>query len=422
MATSILPSNPSKLMPQRYDDDSLPVRDHAVKPGANKGGDGVDNKVRASVLDQMTRAEHKTEKGASSGAPTLLQPPEHPNGEQDTRIRELLGEMLADPKLDRQLTAFLDKFERDHGAHRPHDRERKQRAEQGDIPFNILDLAPNGIAMMVLAITLMTRLSIADNALSNKMTVVSFDATKASAAAMEREGQDIMASSISQAVFQTGITAVGARMSYKGIADERGALKNTGAKLSKLKAEGSSIKGALAAHNKATGVTPDGDELTHLKTKPAAGQNGEAAAAGAAEEGGDTIKVEDSNKRLSPEHHAVLSSRLQKIETEADELDLALNDSKLQARNNQTTGDVMMRTSQVVGNIASSSGQYAAAVERSDSQIAQAGSRVATSSSDESREMSSKARNILQDLVHMMDSITQSKAAAAGAIAGNIRI
>lgn len=86
----------------------------------------------------------------------------------------------------------------------------KEQAEQGK-PFDISGMAPNGAALMVAAIVLMSALRTADNTLSSKLSLVGFDATKATAASMVREGVANLSSSIAQGVGQMAITGVGAK-------------------------------------------------------------------------------------------------------------------------------------------------------------------------------------------------------------------
>lgn len=93
----------------------------------------------------------------------------------------------------------------------------------------------------------------------------------------------------------------------------------------------------------------------------------------------------------------------------------------LNARRQEMTGDAIMRNSMAVGSIAGSSGQYAATLERSEQQISQASNRVAGSASDDVRESARKASSLIQEILKIMESISQSKMTTMAAVAGNIR-
>lgn len=93
----------------------------------------------------------------------------------------------------------------------------------------------------------------------------------------------------------------------------------------------------------------------------------------------------------------------------------------LNARRQEMTGDAIMRNSMAVGSIAGSSGQYAATLERSEQQISQASNRVAGTASDDVRESARKANSLIQEILKIMESISQSKMTTMAAVAGNIR-
>lgn len=93
----------------------------------------------------------------------------------------------------------------------------------------------------------------------------------------------------------------------------------------------------------------------------------------------------------------------------------------LNARRQEMTGDAIMRNSMAVGSIAGSSGQYAATLERSEQQISQASNRVAGTASDDVRESVRKANSLIQEILKIMESISQSKMTTMAAVAGNIR-
>ncbi|HCZ4708601.1 TPA: type III secretion system translocon subunit SctB [Salmonella enterica subsp. enterica serovar Saintpaul str. CFSAN004144] len=91
------------------------------------------------------------------------------------------------------------------------------------------------------------------------------------------------------------------------------------------------------------------------------------------------------------------------------------------ARSQKMTGDTVMQNSMVVGNIAGASGQYASILERSEQQISQANNRVAGTASEDARESARKANSLIQEILKIMESISQSKTATMAAVAGNIR-
>ncbi len=91
------------------------------------------------------------------------------------------------------------------------------------------------------------------------------------------------------------------------------------------------------------------------------------------------------------------------------------------ARRQEMTGNAIMQNSTVVGNIAGGSGQYAATLERSEQQISQASNRVAGTASDDVRESARKANSLIQEILKIMESISQSKMTSMAAVAGNIR-
>lgn len=93
----------------------------------------------------------------------------------------------------------------------------------------------------------------------------------------------------------------------------------------------------------------------------------------------------------------------------------------LNARRQEMTGNAIMQNSMAVGSIAGSSGQYAATLERSEQQISQASNRVAGTASDDVQESARKANRLIQEILKIMESISQSKMTSMAAVAGNIR-
>lgn len=289
--------------------------------------------------------------------PELASPSGGLNTEKSSALKAYLQEKMKDPQFVRDLGALQEKIE--SGVNKLMQDKVKEQADQGK-PFDITGLSSSAVALIVAANVLMLSLNNADTELSSKLSLVSFDAAKSTAASMVREGLDTLSGSIAQSTLQLGITGVGAKMEHKGLKAERKALKTHGKQIDGLNKE---LKG------------------------------------------------------LGPESH----SRRNQIESEISAHQLALDDKKLLARDKQTSGDAVMKSSQAVGTIAGGSGQYTAAVERSEQQISQANSRVASTASEDSRESSRKTLSLIAELLRMMDSISQSKNAALGAVAGNLR-
>lgn len=337
-------------------------------------------------------------------------------------LKAYLLEKQDNPEFIRSFGVLHEKIE--SGVNKLIESKVKEQSEQGK-PLDISGLSSSAVALIVAASVLMLTLNTADSKLSSTLSLVSFDAAKTTASSIQREGMNSLASSISQSTLQLGITAVGAKKEHKGISNERGALKNNSAKLEALNAERVSIQSTLNTHN-ATKLGANADGLSKLETQSTKGKisqnlNEAAPHSGVDNMVGDSVTLQTSNQRLSPEHHAALARRRDDIDIEMASQQNALDDNKLQARAEQTTGDAIMKSSQAVGGIAGASGQYAATLERSEQQISQLNSRVATTASEDARESSQKTRSLIQELLRMMDSISQSKNATTGAVAGNIR-
>lgn len=337
-------------------------------------------------------------------------------------LKTYLQEKQNDPDFLRSFGELHEKIE--SGVNKLVDNKVKEQADQGK-PLNISGLSSSAIALIAAANVLMLSLNTADSKLSSTLSLVSFDAAKSTAASMEREGMNALSGSISQSALQLGITAVGAKTEQKGISNERGALKNNGKKLEGLHAERADIKRTLNTHN-STKLGADADGLSTLETQSGKGKisqnlNEATQRPGIDDMAGDSVNLQASNQRLSPEHQAALGRRLDDIDTDIASQQNALDDNKLQARVKQTTGDTIMKSSQAVGGIAGSSGQYAATLERSEQQISQANNQVAKTASEDTRESAQKTRSLIQELLRMIESIGQSKSATIGAVAGNIR-
>lgn len=350
-------------------------------------------------------------------APNLTAPSVNINKDMSSAVKAYLLDILENPSFIRDLGALSEKVE--SGVNQQLESKVKEQAEQGK-PFDISGLSSSAVALIVAANVLMLALNTADTLLSGKLSQVSFDAAKSTAASMVREGMSILASSISQSTLQLGITAVGAKTEYKGISNERGALKHNGGKLEALNVERAGMKNALNTNN-ATKLGVETDSLSKLETQSTKGQIQQNLNQASLQKPSDSINLQASSQQIKPEHQAALSRTLDDVDAEIATQQNALSDNTLKARNKQTTGDAIMKSSQAVGGVAGSSGQYTATLERSEQQISQANSRVASTAAEDTRESSQKTRNLIQELLRVMDSISQSQNAAIGTVAGNIR-
>ncbi|KMN49315.1 hypothetical protein VL04_05470 [Chromobacterium violaceum] len=359
--------------------------------------------------------------GALAGKPDLAQPKSLLKPED----AGVLHSWLAAKREDAGFTAGVE-----HTANKLEqiiDKELEQRGAEQDPGFDISGLSTRMAALLSQAIVLMSALRTADNALSTKLSLVSFDATKATAASMVREGIANLSSSIVQSVGQVAITGVGAKKSLNGLNAERGALKNNAPKLGKLGDEGRNVQATLSRQNTVK-LAADADGLKQVGLKP---QNGAARPEvaelsaqpnAAASVAGDKISLQSSNSKLARQHEAALGSSTEDLTAKSQAEQLAMDDTKLKAQAKQTTGKAIMDSSAAAGNIAGGSGRYAATLEQSEQQISQASSRVASTASEETRESSRKADSIIQELLRTLEGISQSKSSAMAAIAGNIRV
>ncbi len=128
-------------------------------------------------------------------------------------------------------------------------------------------MSSSAVALLAAANTLMLTLNRADSKLSGKLSLVSFDAAKTTASSMMREGMNALSGSISQSALQLGITGVGAKLEYKGLQNERGALKHNAAKIDKLTTESHSIKNVLNGQNSVKLGAEGVDSLKSLNMK-----------------------------------------------------------------------------------------------------------------------------------------------------------
>ncbi|EHK4161758.1 SPI-1 type III secretion system needle tip complex protein SipC [Salmonella enterica] len=302
---------------------------------------------------------------------------------------------------------------------------REQQAEVGKF-FDISGMSSSAVALLAAANTLMLTLNQADSNLAGKLSLVSFDAAKTTASSMMREGMNALSGSISQSALQLGITGVGAKLEYKGLQNERGALKHNAAKIDKLTTESHSIKNVLNGQNSVKLGAEGVDSLKSLNMKKTGTDatknlNDATLKSNAGTSATESLGIKDSNKQISPEHQAILSKRLESVESDIRLEQNTMDMTRIDARKMQMTGDLIMKNSVTVGGIAGASGQYAATQERSEQQISQVNNRVASTSSDEARESSRKSTSLIQEMLKTMESINQSKASALAAIAGNIR-
>ncbi len=299
---------------------------------------------------------------------------------------------------------------------------REQQAEVGKF-FDISGMSSSAVALLAAANTLMLTLNQADSKLSGKLSLVSFDAAKTTASSMMREGMNALSGSISQSALQLGITGVGAKLEYKGLQNERGALKHNAAKIDKLTTESHSIKNVLNGQNSVKLGAEGVDSLKSLNMKKTGTDatknlNDATLKSNAGTSATESLGIKNSNKQIS------LNIRLfcrNVLSLSNPIFVLSSMDMRIDARKMQMTGDLIMKNLVTVGGIAGASGQYAATQERSEQQISQVNNRVASTASDEARESSRKSTSLIQEMLKTMESINQSKASALAAIAGNIR-
>ncbi len=144
----------------------------------------------------------------------------------------------------------------------------------------------------------------ADSKLSGKLSLVSFDAAKTTASSMMREGMNALSGSISQSALQLGITGVGAKLEYKGLQNERGALKHNAAKIDKLTTESHSIKNVLNGQNSVKLGAEGVDSLKSLNMKKTGTDatknlNDATLKSNAGTSATESLGIKDSNKQIS---------------------------------------------------------------------------------------------------------------------------
>lgn len=395
------------------------LNNHSVENTPQSGSQSI------SVKDILSSIGITSSKISELGlSPTLTAPAPGILTKTTGTVTSFLKTSIQNADIKQDLNALANNF-----SHKANDMVqthlREQKAQVGTF-FDISGMSSSAVALLAAANTLMLTLNQADTQLSGKLSLVSFDAAKTTASSMMREGMNALSGSISQSALQLGITGVGAKLEYKGLQNERGALKHNASKIDKLTTESHSIKNVLNGQNSVKLGAEGVDSLKSLnmkKTGADATKNlndvtlKSNAGAGATE----SLGIKDSNKQISPEHQAILSKRLESVESDIRLEQNTMDMTRIDARKLQVTGDVIMKNSVTVGGIAGSSGQYAAIQERSEQQISQVSNRVASTASDEARESSRKSTSLIQEMLKAMESINQSKASALAAIAGNIR-
>ncbi|ECC3483873.1 IpaC/SipC family type III secretion system needle tip complex protein [Salmonella enterica subsp. enterica] len=395
------------------------LNNHSVENTPQSGSQSI------SVKDILSSIGITSSKISELGlSPTLTAPAPGILTKTTGTVTSFLKTSIQNADIKQDLNALANNF-----SHKANDMVqthlREQKAEVGTF-FDISGMSSSAVALLAAANTLMLTLNQADTQLSGKLSLVSFDAAKTTASSMMREGMNALSGSISQSALQLGITGVGAKLEYKGLQNERGALKHNASKIDKLTTESHSIKNVLNGQNSVKLGAEGVDSLKSLnmkKTGADATKNlndvtlKSNAGAGATE----SLGIKDSNKQISPEHQAILSKRLESVESDIRLEQNTMDMTRIDARKMQMTGDLIMKNSVTVGGIAGSSGQYAAIQERSEQQISQVSNRVASTASDEARESSRKSTSLIQEMLKAMESINQSKASALAAIAGNIR-
>ncbi|ECC1670272.1 IpaC/SipC family type III secretion system needle tip complex protein [Salmonella enterica] len=395
------------------------LNNHSVENTPQSGSQSI------SVKDILSSIGITSSKISELGlSPTLTAPAPGILTKTTGTVTSFLKTSIQNADIKQDLNALANNF-----SHKANDMVqthlREQKAEVGTF-FDISGMSSSAVALLAAANTLMLTLNQADTQLSGKLSLVSFDAAKTTASSMMREGMNALSGSISQSALQLGITGVGAKLEYKGLQNERGALKHNASKIDKLTTESHSIKNVLNGQNSVKLGAEGVDSLKSLNMKKTGADatknlNDATLKSNAGAGATESLGIKDSNKQISPEHQAILSKRLESVESDIRLEQNTMDMTRIDARKMQMTGDLIMKNSVTVGGIAGSSGQYAAIQERSEQQISQVSNRVASTASDEARESSRKSTSLIQEMLKAMESINQSKASAFAAIAGNIR-
>ncbi|EOC1744844.1 T3SS translocon subunit IpaC [Escherichia coli] len=270
-------------------------------------------------------------------------------------------------------------------------------------PENTLDissLSSNAVSLIISVAVLLSALRTAETKLGSQLSLIAFDATKSAAENIVRQGLAALSSSITGAVTQVGITGIGAKKTHSGISDQKGALRKNLATAQSLEKE---LAGSKLGLNKQidTNITlPQTNSSTKFL-----GKN----------------KLAPDNISLSTEHKTSLSSPDISLQDKIDTQRRTYELNTLSAQQKQNIGRATMDTSAVAGNISTSGGRYASALEEEEQLISQASSKQAEEASQVSKEASQATNQLIQKLLNIIDSITQSKNSTASQIAGNIR-
>ncbi|EGD9647544.1 IpaC/SipC family type III secretion system effector, partial [Shigella sonnei] len=270
-------------------------------------------------------------------------------------------------------------------------------------PENTLDissLSSNAVSLIISVAVLLSALRTAETKLGSQLSLIAFDATKSAAENIVRQGLAALSSSITGAVTQVGITGIGAKKTHSGISDQKGALRKNLATAQSLEKE---LAGSKLGLNKQidTNIT---SPQTNSSTK-FLGKN----------------KLAPDNISLSTEHKTSLSSPDISLQDKIDTQRRTYELNTLSAQQKQNIGRATMDTSAVAGNISTSGGRYASALEEEEQLISQASSKQAEEASQVSKEASQATNQLIQKLLNIIDSITQSRNSTASQIAGNIR-
>ncbi|EPZ8134768.1 T3SS translocon subunit IpaC [Shigella sonnei] len=270
-------------------------------------------------------------------------------------------------------------------------------------PENTLDissLSSNAVSLIISVAVLLSALRTAETKLGSQLSLIAFDATKSAAENIVRQGLAALSSSITGAVTQVGITGIGAKKTHSGISDQKGALRKNLATAQSLEKE---LAGSKLGLNKQIDTNINSPQ-TNSSTK-FLGKN----------------KLAPDNISLSTEHKTSLSSPDISLQDKIDTQRRTYELNTLSAQQKQNIGRATMDTSAVAGNISTSGGRYASALEEEEQLISQASSKQAEEASQVSKEASQATNQLIQKLLNIIDSITQSRNSTASQIAGNIR-
>lgn len=144
--------------------------------------------------------------------PALASPSVGLNKEVSDALKAFLPEKMEDPKFVRDFGALHEQLE--SGVNKLVQDNIKEQAEQGK-PFDITGFSSSAVALIVAANVLLLSLNKADAELGNKLSLVSYDAAKSTAASMMREGVGLLSGSIAQGSLQLAITGAGATIQHK---------------------------------------------------------------------------------------------------------------------------------------------------------------------------------------------------------------